>query len=45
VIIKVLEEPAASTFKVELKMDAADSSKMLVNSYKTTPCHNPEGIR
>jgi hypothetical protein len=46
VVTNVSEKPDAPTFMVEmtstLKMGVTSFSKMLMTTYKTTGCHNPE---
>jgi hypothetical protein len=40
-ITSVSEEHAASFFRVDLKMEAAYPSKVMLSPYKTTRCYNP----
>jgi hypothetical protein len=42
VFTNILEQPAASICKVEVKMQVAGSSEIMVTTYKTMCCHNSE---
>jgi hypothetical protein len=40
----ISEEVAGSSFRIEVRIETAAFSEMLINAYETTRSHNPEHV-